>query len=51
MKSMLLSEHLVYEALSCCSRGYVLENGRFILSGEGRSLLDNEYLKKAYLGI
>ena len=50
-KSVLLIEQHVHEALTCCSRGYVLENGRFILSGDGGSLLDNDYLKKAYLGL
>ena len=34
-KSVLLIEQHVYEALTYCSRGYVLENGRFILSGDG----------------
>ena len=50
-KSVLLIEQHVHEALTYCSRGYVLENGRFILSGDGGSLLENEYLKKAYLGL
>ena len=50
-KSVLLIEQHVYETLSYCSRGYVLENGRFILSGDGKTLLENDYLKKAYLGI
>jgi branched-chain amino acid transport system ATP-binding protein len=50
-KSVLLIEQHVHEALTYCSRGYVLENGRFILNGEGGSLLENEYLKKAYLGL
>ena len=50
-KSVLLIEQHVHEALTYCSRGYVLENGQFILSGDGKSLLENDYLKKAYLGI
>ena len=50
-KSVLLIEQHVYETLTYCSRGYVLENGRFILSGDGESLLENDYLKKAYLGL
>jgi branched-chain amino acid transport system ATP-binding protein len=50
-KSVLLIEQHVHEALTYCSRGYVLENGRFILSGDGGSLLENDYLKKAYLGL
>ena len=31
--------------------GYVLENGRIVLEGNGDSLLNNEYTKKAYLGM
>lgn len=49
--SVLLIEQNVHEALTYCSRGYVLENGNIILEGDGRFLLENEYLKKAYLGI
>lgn len=32
-------------------RGYVLENGRVVLSGAGRDLLDNEHVQRAYLGM
>lgn len=50
-KSVLLIEQHVHEALNCCTRGYVLENGKLILEGDGRSLLENEFLQKAYLGL
>jgi branched-chain amino acid transport system ATP-binding protein len=50
-KSVLLMEQHVHEAFTCCSRGYVLENGRFILNGGGKLLLANNYPKKAYLGL
>ena len=50
-KSVLLIEQHVHEAFTYCSRGYVLENGRFILNGGGKLLLANNYLKKTYLGL
>jgi ABC-type branched-subunit amino acid transport system ATPase component len=33
------------------ARGYVLENGRIVLSGAGKDLLANERLRTAYLGM
>ena len=38
-------------SLQMSHRGYVLENGRIVLEGTGRELLENEHTKKAYLGI
>lgn len=35
---------------SIADRGYVLETGKIILSGTGEELLNNENVKKAYLG-
>jgi len=49
--SILLVEQNVYHALGIADRGYVLENGRITLDGRGEELLDDEYLKKAYLGL
>ena len=37
-------------ALSIADRAYVLETGKIILSGTGEELLNNENVKKAYLG-
>ncbi|PWU25084.1 MAG: branched-chain amino acid ABC transporter ATP-binding protein, partial [Candidatus Rokuibacteriota bacterium] len=39
------------QALSLARRGYVLENGRVVLTGQGRELLDNEHVRRAYLGL
>jgi ABC-type branched-subunit amino acid transport system ATPase component len=33
------------------NRGYVLENGKLTMEGKGVELLQEEYLKKAYLGL
>jgi branched-chain amino acid transport system ATP-binding protein len=49
--TILLVEQNVKESLDISSRGYVLENGRIVLDGIGRDLLENTYLKKAYLGL
>ncbi len=38
------------EALAVADRGYVLETGRIVASGEGTALLDNDSVKAAYLG-
>ena len=49
--TLLLVEQNVKESLDISSRGYVLENGRVVLEGAARDLLENAYLKKAYLGL
>ena len=38
-------------ALAFASRGYVLENGRFELSGASAELAGNPDVQRAYLGI
>ena len=37
-------------ALSVADRGYVLETGKIVATGTGIELLNNEAVKKAYLG-
>ena len=37
-------------ALNMSSRGYILENGKVSLEGKGSELIDNDYVKRAYLG-
>ena len=49
--TIFLIEQNVQRSLKMANRGYVLENGRIVLEGEGDELLQSEYLKKAYLGI
>jgi branched-chain amino acid transport system ATP-binding protein len=49
--TVLLVEQNTKHTLEICHRGYVLENGRIVLSGSGQELLDNEHVKQAYLGI
>jgi branched-chain amino acid transport system ATP-binding protein len=49
--AILLIEQNVRKTLEIADRAYVLENGRVILSGEGKKLLKRKLIKKAYLGL
>ena len=49
--AILLIEQNVRQTLELADRAYVLENGRVILSGKGKTLLKKELIKKAYLGL
>lgn len=49
--SVLLIEQNLMAALSIAQRGYVMENGRIVLSETSEQLRNNEAVKKAYLGI
>ena len=49
--TVLVVEQNTKHTLEICDRGYVLENGRIVLAGSGRELLDNEHVRQAYLGI
>ncbi|MFN3328212.1 MAG: ABC transporter ATP-binding protein, partial [Fervidobacterium pennivorans] len=48
--TILLVEQNAYEALKLCDYGYVLETGRIVLQGTGKELLEDERVRKAYLG-
>jgi branched-chain amino acid transport system ATP-binding protein len=48
--TVLLVEQNAHMALEAAQRGYVLETGRVVLADEGRSLLQNPEVRKAYLG-
>jgi branched-chain amino acid transport system ATP-binding protein len=49
--TVLIVEQNTKHTLEICSRGYVLENGRVVLTGTGQELLNNDHVKQAYLGI
>ena len=49
--TLLMVEQNVKQTLAICDRAYVLENGKIVLEGKGRELLENEEVKKAFLGI
>jgi branched-chain amino acid transport system ATP-binding protein len=48
--SILLVEQNAHMALSIADRGYVLETGKVVLSGEVEALVENPLVKEAYLG-
>ncbi len=48
---ILLVEQNVFHALNICSRAYVLENGAVIMNGLGTEMLQDGFIRKAYLGI
>ena len=48
--TVLLVEQNAKKALSIADRGYVLETGRIVLEGDAKDLLNNDQVKKAYLG-
>ncbi len=48
--TILLVEQNAKKALSISNRAYVLETGSIVLEGNAAELLDNEQIKKAYLG-
>jgi branched-chain amino acid transport system ATP-binding protein len=49
--TILLVEQNTRQALALAQRGYVLENGRVVLVGAGAELLNNEHVRRAYLGL
>lgn len=48
--TVLLVEQNAKKALSISDRGYVLETGKIVLEGKSEDLLNNDSIKKAYLG-
>ena len=48
--TVLLVEQNAKKALSIADRAYVLETGNIVLEGRASTLLDNDDIKKAYLG-
>jgi len=48
--TILLVEQNANMALSVAHRGYVLETGKIVATGTGAALLEDEAVKKAYLG-
>jgi branched-chain amino acid transport system ATP-binding protein len=49
--TILLVEQNALRALAISQRGYILENGSVALEGEGKDLLSDERVRKAYLGL
>src|SRR5215469_2922372 len=49
--TIMLVEQNVVQSLALADRGYVLENGRIVMSGSGRELLADDGVRRAYVGI
>ena len=41
----------MYQSLRISHRAYVMETGRVVLTGKGSDLLNDEHVKKAFLGM
>ena len=48
--TVLLVEQNAKKALSIADRAYVLETGNIVMSGDAKKLMDDDSIKKAYLG-
>ena len=49
--AVLLVEQNIRDSLNIANRAYVLEEGKIIIEGEGRELLDNDHIREVYLGL
>jgi branched-chain amino acid transport system ATP-binding protein len=49
--TVMIVEQNVMQTLQLADRAYVVENGEVVLSGDSRTLLDDEHMKRAYLGM
>ncbi len=49
--TVLIVEQNVKQSLEMANRAYVLENGRIVSEGHSQELLQNDHIKKAYLGL
>ncbi len=49
--TVLLVEQNVHQTMEIADRAYVLENGRIVLDGQCCDLVNDDYIKKAYLGL
>lgn len=47
---ILITEHKVRETLEICDRAYILNNGKVIAEGQSHQLVDNEEVRRVYLG-
>jgi branched-chain amino acid transport system ATP-binding protein len=49
--TILLVEQNIMHALNISDRAYVLENGRLVMEGESKEILEDPHIKSAYLGL
>ncbi|MDD4904207.1 MAG: ABC transporter ATP-binding protein [Candidatus Bipolaricaulis sp.] len=49
--AILMAEQNVRQSLKAVHRGYVIENGQIALEGKADELLNNDHVRRAYLGL
>jgi branched-chain amino acid transport system ATP-binding protein len=49
--TIILVEQNIYRSLEISDRAYVLQNGKVVLSGNSKILMQNEEIKQALIGI
>jgi branched-chain amino acid transport system ATP-binding protein len=49
--TIVLVEQNVVQSLRLADRGYVLENGRIVMTGSGNELLADDRVRVAYIGL
>jgi len=47
---ILITDHNVRETLKICNKSYVVNSGKVVASGKSKELINNEKVKKVYLG-
>lgn len=47
---ILITDHNVRETLKICDKSYVINSGKVLASGKSKDLVENEIVKKVYLG-
>lgn len=47
---VLITDHNVRETLDICDKAYIVGNGHIIASGDAQTVINNEQVKKVYLG-
>ncbi len=50
-KTILIVEQDVLTALNISKRGYIIETGRIVMTGESKVLIQDEKVKSSYLGM
>ena len=49
-RALMSHPKIILKALSIADRAYVLETGKIVLDGDAKALMDDDSIKKAYLG-
>ncbi|MNV86057.1 High-affinity branched-chain amino acid transport ATP-binding protein LivF [compost metagenome] len=48
--TVLLAEQNAFAALKIAHRAYVIESGRIVMEGDPESLMNNDEVRRAYIG-